>query len=423
MKNQEAFPIVALKYCLIANDGGCWGDDPKNDEFDRIVLRSTEQEQNGRLAIVDPELRNIHPSEFVKCKLRKNDILITKSSGSPQHIGKSSLITTEVENMNCAYSNFMQRIRVDEANTSPIYISILLNSEYVKRQFQQLTNSTVGLGNLNAEVISNIAIPKPPRECQTKIANYLDKETQRIDALIDAKQKLLTLLSEKRRAMISHAVTKGLNPKAKLKDSGIPWLGEIPVHWGVERSKWILPEHDERSEDGTEELLSVSHITGVTSRADKDVNMFMAESLEGYKKVRANELVINTLWAWMGAMGVSPIDGIASPAYNVYSISQELIPEYLNQLVRMPVFVQEVTRYSKGVWSSRLRLYPEGLYEVYLPIPPIAEQEQIIAFLKKEQERMATLEVVTQKSIDLIQERRSALITAAVTGEIEEAWA
>ena len=88
-----------------------------------------------------------------------------------------------------------------------------------------------------------------------------------------------------------------MNPNVKLKDSGIPWLGVIPEHWGVERAKWLLPEHDERSEDGTEELLSVSHLTGITSRSDKHVNMFMADSLEGYKKVLQGELVINTLWA------------------------------------------------------------------------------------------------------------------------------
>lgn len=108
-------------------------------------------------------------------------------------------------------------------------------------------------------------------------------------------------------------------------------------------------------------LLTVSHLTGVTSRAEKDVNMFMAESLEGYKRCEAGDLVINTLWAWMGAMGVARQPGIVSPAYNVYQPVAQLDPEYVDLMVRTPRFVEEITRYSKGVWSSRLRLYPAML--------------------------------------------------------------
>jgi type I restriction enzyme S subunit len=191
----------------------------------------------------------------------------------------------------------------------------------------------------------------------------------------------------------------------------------------VERSKWLLPEIDERSESGDEELLTVSHLTGVTKRSDKNVNMFMAESLEGYKKCKKDDLVINTLWAWMGAMGISPVDGVISPAYNVYRPTEKLLPEYVDMLVRMPKFVSEITRYSKGVWSSRLRLYPEGLYEVYLPVPPVEEQRAIVADINKQLSHFKELNAVTEKTITLLQERRTALISAAVAGKLEEAYA
>ena len=115
---------------------------------------------------------------------------------------------------------------------------------------------------------------------------------------------MLGLLEQKRAALISCAVTRGLNPKAPAKPSGLDWLGDIPAHWGLERSKRYFIERDERSVTGDEEMLTVSHITGVTPRSEKDVNMFEADSNEGYKLASPDQLVINTLWAWMGAMGV-----------------------------------------------------------------------------------------------------------------------
>jgi hypothetical protein len=103
----------------------------------------------------------------------------------------------------------------------------------------------------------------------------------------------------KTRALITRAVTRGLNPAAPLRNSGFPWLGQVPKHWRVERSKWLFKERDERIENDDGEMLTVSHITGVTKRSEKDVNMFEAETTEGYKICLKGDLAINTLWAWM----------------------------------------------------------------------------------------------------------------------------
>jgi type I restriction enzyme S subunit len=268
------------------------------------------------------------------------------------------------------------------------------------------------------EDVANLLVIDPSTIEQQVIADYLDRETERIDALVAAKERWLEILAEKRRALILRAVTRGLNAKAPVRDSGISWLGEIPKHWGIERSRWLFRERDERSVTGEEELLTVSHLTGVTPRAEKNVNMFEAETTEGYKICRKGDLVINTLWAWMGAMGVTPLDGIASPAYNVYTPSEALDPGYVDALVRMPVFAQEVTRYSKGVWSSRLRLYPEGFFEVWLPVPPPAEQRAIVAHIASETGKIDALRAATDRTIALLKERRAALITAAVTGQL-----
>ena len=272
---------------------------------------------------------------------------------------------------------------------------------------------------LAVDVIANLEIPVPPYREQRAIADYLDRETGRLDALVAAKERVLGLLVEKRRALITRAVTRGLDPSARFLDSGIPWLGEIPAHWETERSRWLFQERDLRSETGEEELLTVSHLTGVTLRSEKDVNMFEAETTEGYKICLSGDLVINTLWAWMGAMGVSPVNGIVSPAYNVYQPGTRFEPSYVDAMVRLPVFAQEVTRYSKGVWSSRLRLYPEGFFEVFLPVPPLSEQRKIIEHIANETMKLDKLRTANERTIILLKERRAALIAAAVTGQLE----
>ena len=268
------------------------------------------------------------------------------------------------------------------------------------------------------DFIGNLPIPLPETAKQRAIADYLDHETARLDRLVAEKQRILRLLAEKRRALVTQAVTRGLDPDVPTHDSGVCWLGPIPKHWEVEKARWLFRERDERTNTGEEELLTVSHLTGVTPRSDKDVAMFMAETMEGYKVACAGDLVINTLWAWMGAMGVSPVNGIVSPAYNVYRPTGRLNAAYVDALVRSPLFAQEVTRYSKGVWSSRLRLYPEEFFGVQLPVPPRLEQERIVTFLKAELQKLDDLRLAADNTATLIKERRSALIAAAVTGEI-----
>ena len=275
-----------------------------------------------------------------------------------------------------------------------------------------------GQPNLNAEKLCEHYLPQPPLADQRAIAQLLDRETKRLDVLVTGKEQLLGLLEEKRHAFTFRTVTRGLNPRAPMKDSGHAWLGEIPSHWEVKRTKRVFSERDDRSETGEAELLTVSHITGVTERSEKDVNMFEAETKEGYKICSPGNLVINTLWAWMGAMGIAADEGIVSPAYHVYELADEILPGYVDALVRTPAFTKEVTRFSTGVWSSRLRLYPEGLFEVRIPVPPLDEQKAIVAAIEKERARTSEFETALRHSIALLKERRAALITAAVTGKI-----
>ena len=165
--------------------------------------------------------------------------------------------------------------------------------------------------------------------------------------------------------------------------SGVEWLGQSPSHWRILRNKDIFFERGSLSQSGRETLLTVSHITGVTRRSEKTVNMFMAESMEGYKHCRAGDLVINTMWAWMGALGTAREDGICSPAYGVYA-PRKGIPYshgYFDYLYRTPKAVSEMTRNSKGIVSSRLRLYPKDFFQILTALPRYEEQAAIAAYL------------------------------------------
>ncbi|MBP8805303.1 MAG: restriction endonuclease subunit S [Kofleriaceae bacterium] len=283
----------------------------------------------------------------------------------------------------------------------------------------QADSSAHGTKKLETEVLQRFEVPCPPLQQQRRIVATMQAQAMRLDEVAAAKQRLLDLLVEKRKAIIATAVTRGLDPQVNLRDSGVPWLGEIPVRWESERARWLFRERDVRSTTGDEEMLTVSHLTGVTPRSEKEVNMFEAETNEGYKLCEPGDLVINTLWAWMGAMGTAPVKGIVSPAYNVYEPCPRFEPTYIDALVRLPVFAQEVTRYSKGVWSSRLRLYPEGFFEVYLPVPPLDEQRAIVSHIARETAKLDAVRAATERTIALLKERRSALIAAAVTGQLE----
>lgn len=351
------------------------------------------------------------PKEIENCVVLPGDLLVCEGG----EVGRAAVCPLGLP-PNTIIQNAIHRVRSKNGNSTR-YLCYLLFHIASIGWFEVLCNKAT-IAHFTVEKFGDLLLGYPKPTSQHQIADYLDRETSRLDCLIEEKKKLIGLLIEKRRTLIAHAITQGINPGDPIRDSGAPWLGKIPTHWKMERAKWLFIERDVRSESGDEELLSVSHLTGVTSRAEKNVNMFMAESLEGYKRCETGDLVINTLWAWMGAMGVTRQPGIVSPAYNVYQPVPELDPEYIDLLVRTPRFAEEITRYSKGVWSSRMRLYPEGLYEAWLPVPPKEEQKAIVAHIKQVTQKIDALAQATERTIALLTERRSALISAVVTGQL-----
>lgn len=195
-----------MGYILKNNDGGVWGGDIQQEDGGTLVVRSTEITINGNWDLTNPMRRLLTEKEIEKCRLFKDDIVITKSSGSPNHIGKSVIVTKEVEKLNCCYSNFVQRIKFKKEYSAKLYHHIL-NSNVVREQFRFLTQSTTGLGNLNRTTLNLIELPFIPFQEQKLIARYLDKKTEQIDSLLKKIQKKIERSKEYRQSLISSVVT------------------------------------------------------------------------------------------------------------------------------------------------------------------------------------------------------------------------
>ena len=195
------------------------------------------------------------------------------------------------------------------------------------------------------------------------------------------------------------------------KDSGVKWLGEIPGHWEVIKSKYLWKESFPISENGNEELLSVSQYDGITpAKGDS-----RSESLKGYKIVSENDLVINIMLAWMGGLGVSKFDGIVSPAYCVYKLTKDSNPKYLHYLYKTPLYLAEFARHSTGVIPSRWRMYTDDFGQVVSLLPPRKEQDAIVEYLDEKMAKIDAAIAQQQKMIDLLNERKQIIINRAVT--------
>ncbi|KQV83920.1 restriction endonuclease subunit S [Massilia sp. Root351] len=205
------------------------------------------------------------------------------------------------------------------------------------------------------------------------------------------------------------------------RTSKMQWLPPVPEHWNEQRAKVFFREVDERSRTGEEELLSVSHLTGVTPRSQKNVTMFKAASYVGSKLCRPGDIVINTLWAWMAALGASRHVGIVSPAYGVYRPhrADSFNPAYLDYLLRTRAYVAEYIGRSTGIRSSRLRLYPSQFLDIALIQPPRAEQDQMVAYLRAQDLHIARLIKAKRELIALLTEQKLRIIDHAVTRGID----
>jgi type I restriction enzyme S subunit len=282
---------------------------------------------------------------------------------------------------------------------------------------------------LSVEIVGNLRIPFPPATEQQTIAAFLDRETAKIDALIAEQQRLIELLKEKRQAVISHAVTKGLNPDAPMKDSGIEWLGDVPKHWGVSRLKFLMadikagPFGSALTKDmyvnagyriyGQEQVIPNDFSVG-----DYYITEEKYQELKQYQ-VAAGDILISCVGTF-GKIAIVPSEiepGIINPRLMRLRCSPAVGAEYLVVLLRSIVVFEQFSLLSRGGTMDVINI--GTLNEIVLPIPEIGEQETILRFVEREIAKVDALTAEAQRGIDLLKERRTALISAAVTGKID----
>ena len=283
--------------------------------------------------------------------------------------------------------------------------------------------------NLNTDTIGSIRVALPASDELQQVLAFLDRETIKIDALVAEQRRLMTLLKEKRQAVISHAVTRGLNPNASMKPSGIEWLGDVPAHWEVKRIKFV-----------TANVKAGPFGSALT----KDVYVSAGYRIYGQEQVIPNNFSIGDYfitpekYGELSQYSVSPGDiliscvgtfgkiaivpdtiepGIINPRLIRLRCSQAVKAEYLVEVMRSNVTFEQFSSFTRGGTMDVINI--GTLNEIFVALPPMKEQQELLIFVQHEIGKFDTLTAETQCAIDLLQERRTALISAAVTGQID----
>jgi type I restriction enzyme, S subunit len=302
------------------------------------------------------------------------------------------------------------------------WLAWVIRCPLFRQTVESLAKPAINQASISQGSLLSILIVTPPIAEQFAIAAFLDRETAKIDALVAEQQRLIELLKEKWQAVISRAVTKGLDPNAPMKNSGIEWLGEVPEHWATSKLGSLFAEV---SEEGNDELpvLSVSIHDGVSDRElrddELDRKVTRSDDRSKYKRVRPGDLAYNMMRAWQGGFGAVMVEGMVSPAYVVARPKSTFSAEFVEHLLRTPNAVEEMRRYSRGVTDFRLRLYWDEFKGLTVAVPPPLEQAHILEVIRRETLKVTVLSMEAEAAITLLQERRSALISAAITGKID----
>ena len=313
---------------------------------------------------------------------------------------------------------------------SPAYIVLTNDSKdnrffyyyFISMYYNEIFNNLGDNGvrsSLNAQDLLNVPMVNIPNDLQIRIADFLDDKCGKIDRYIEKQQKIIDKLKEYKQAVITEAVTKGLDPDVPMKDSGIEWIGMIPEHWKVMRIKNLLKERNERSEDGIEEPLSMSQKLGLIPTKFMDTIPNIASSFIGAKLAYINDLVFNKLKAHLGVFSVSRYDGLVSPDYAVYYSTGLANLKYLEYTFKTPQCICEFRKKSSGIADGLTRLYTSGLFSIYVPFPCIMEQNSIAKHLET---RCSEIDSAISKQTSIIEELteyKKSLIYEAVTGKME----
>jgi type I restriction enzyme S subunit len=359
------------------------------------------------------------PAEVERFSLRAGDVLITKDSETPDDIAAAALVEASGAGAVCGYH--VALLRPVRGTINGAFLFWAFKAADTLAQCSMRAQGITRFG-LSAGAIADLLLTVPPAADQRAITTFLDRECGKIDALVAEQERLIALLKEKRQAVISHAVTKGLDPNAPMKDSGVDWLGQVPAHWKVLRLGSLFTEVADEGEHDLP-VLSVSIRSGVSDEELGDEQLerkvTRSEDRTKYKKVEPGDLVYNMMRAWQGGFGTVSVTGMVSPAYVVARPLGATQTQFIELLLRSPQGVEEVRRHSRGVTDFRLRLYWDEFKQLVVAMPLLPEQEAILAAVSAEVSRVDGLAAESERAIALLRERRAALISAAVTGEID----
>ena len=309
--------------------------------------------------------------------------------------------------------------------TSPIcdtYYRYLFKSQSF---ISKMNNLTVGIRegkNIQYVDFANSQIPVPPLAEQERIAAFLDAECAEIDAVLEKTRASIEEYKKLKQAVITQAVTKGIRGDRPMKDSGIEWIGDIPAEWDVVRIKNLFDYRNERNFRPLDEVNLISLYTdkGVVQHCDlEETTGNKAYNADGYKLVYENDIVVNIILCWMGAIGRSAYYGVTSPAYDVYSPKQGINSKFYHYLFRTNGFSGDCYKVGRGIMAMRWRTYSDQFRAIKVVFPSQSEQEEIIKYLDEKCAGIDALITKKQQYLTEIENYQKSLIYEYVTGKKE----
>jgi type I restriction enzyme S subunit len=363
--------------------------------------------------------------QIEKFTLRAGDTIITKDSETADDIAVAAHVPEDLPGVICGYHLSMIR-PLDSTNGA--FVKRLFDSTYAKSCFAVRANGLTRVG-LGQYALDNVELPFPPPQEQMNIAEFLDRETAKIDELVAEQRRLMELLKEKRQAVISHAVTQGLNPDAPMKPSGIEWLGAVPKHWTLKLLKFDLDLVTSGSRgwaqyfsDDGDLFFRITNIQRAHLEPDLSEPQYVTPpaGAEGERsRIRIGDILIS-ITADLGSVTVAPdtlVGAFVSQHVCLARPSASLCPRWAGYALKADC--SKVQFEASGYGGTKIQLSLGDVRNIQVALPPMPEQEAIAAYLDDEIGRFDTLTAEAQHAIDLFQERRAALISTAVTGQID----
>ena len=419
------------------NSGSEWiGKIPK--EWEIVPAKSMFVQRNGKgnkcvLQLLSPTQKfGVIPQSLYEEKTGQNAVKLDEK------IDLSALKTMRKGDYCISLRSFQGGFELSEYEgvVSPAYQVFYPIKAISQRYYKHLFKTQRFIDEMNSYTMSlrdgkNIAfadfgksyIPVPPLSEQKRIGNYLDFKCSQIDQLSDNIKQQIEELGEYKKALITQAVTKGLDPDVEMKDSGIKWIGEIPSHWSILR---IANIYTERSETGCKDdlpILMVSINSGVSNGEVLDEErtrmVVRSEDKSLYKRVYPDDLVYNTMRAWQGAFGAVRVNGLVSPAYVTAAPKIDIDSRYIEYLLRTPPAKEEMKRYSYGIADFRMRLYWQYFKNISVALPPLDEQHHIASFIDSSYFKIDSVIKKKSELLETLQDYKKSLIYDYVTGKRE----